>query len=33
VTGLANVLEVNDLQIQFRIDEKYYSAVQGVIKV
>jgi len=27
---LANVLEVNDLQIQFRIDEKYYSAVQGV---
>ena len=27
---MANVLEVNDLKIQFRIDEKYYSAVHGV---
>jgi oligopeptide/dipeptide ABC transporter ATP-binding protein len=27
---LSNLLEVNDLNIQFRLDEKYYSAVEGV---
>ena len=27
---MANVLEVNNLQIQFRIDEQYYSAVRDV---
>lgn len=27
---MANVLEVRDLDIQFEIDEKYYSAVKGV---
>lgn len=30
VNGLGNVLEVNDLNIHFRIDEKYYGAVHNV---
>lgn len=29
-TTLQNVLEVKDLQIQFKIDEKFYTAVQNV---
>jgi len=27
---LSNLLEVRDLHVQFRIDEKYYSAVKGI---
>ncbi|EPZ48223.1 MULTISPECIES: ABC transporter ATP-binding protein [Alicyclobacillus] len=29
-TDLQNVLEVKDLQIEFKVDEQYYKAVQGV---